>query len=1386
MPDPCPICSALTATATAWLGPPTVAPSGEDPLWQTIFTGDLGLSLVPSAHLATLSALSAAQQAALWPAIEAAKRRADPAGRVSAWTVAIDEAPPAPAEAAHLRVRLFPAEPLGLARLSDGVEGETFGQRLRAELSRAVELDVVVAFLRLSGLLALRPALLDALRRGLRVRVITGDYLGITQPEALTGLLDLRWAAAPGLDDEEPPPSPAFGEPTEAEATEAEAGDPSRLALRIIETTALGGRSFHPKAWRLRGPGWGVAWVGSSNWSHEALHRGVEWNLRLDAHRDPEAWARVEAAFSALWARARPIDPAWISAYAARRGPDPGQDLPRSPPDPSGGDQPLPLPAPNSVQAEALAALSARWDSGAPAALVVMATGLGKTLLAVMALVQRWRPGWRLLWVAHRRELLSQAGEALRRGLPHLEIGLAAAGADPAVLQRGGPDVVLGSIQTVGRADRLAGLPIDAFDVVVVDEVHHASALSYRRLLAHLQPRLRLGLTATPDRSDGADILRLFDDAITYRADLGLGVLRGLLVPFRYFGLRDTIDYTGVPWRNGRFDTEALCAAAETQARMDKLWEAWGQADRAGRRTLVFCAAVRHADFVGAYLRARGLRLAVCHGSAGADDRDAALAGLRAGDLDCIVSVDLFNEGLDCPPVDRVVMLRPTESAVMFLQQLGRGLRTHPDKRELVVIDFVGNHALFLRRLDALLSAAGADPGGLLDRLDSAAKGEGALPPGCSVALELEVVELLRHLLPKLSEDDPLRAAFRELRALRGQRPAAGDLVRRGWSLRRVHAAEGGWCAFLRTASALTEAEGAAQGRGAAALSWVEGADRAELQALVLLQRLLEAPPGPAPLVGPDPEPDALRRLRAARLLAPGAPLRLAAADDGPLCALLAELTDARLAALRRGAPVGAPTRLRVLPGPALVVEGPNQGDPTQSNTPQDGPLQDWPLQDGELAVFLPDGRPARLRWAAGRCVDARWSSSQNNALQAILDALDPTGSPAALRLSPSPDGWWLSAAPRFAPAPTALLPLPGLPTLRAAAGFTTSRAQFPEVETVYLPGPHPRGALAVRVCGDSMAGGARPLFDGDWAILQPCRGLGLGTVEGEVALVALGPEDEGQHHHLKRVVRGATGHLLRSDAPGLPDRAAEDCALLARLRGVVRPEDLGPAPGAVVEDPALALGLPEPLPALRPGAQALRLGGHLLLLDNGPDLIQAPDRWALRVPDRQPSEPAHLFARLDGGWLALGIGRWTEDEGDWAFAAPTLAQWRAIHPAGGVSRTLPRAAEQRAKAAADAIAKALLGQPVSKGADGQLRVLGQTRTGSLRVEQGKGTRSVSHSDLAWCLLAEDEVRGCGGVLDEARVNRLRYLEGTAKESTRYIDTGNALALMAAWRKQLQ
>lgn len=1262
---------------------------------------------------------------------------------------------------------------------------------IRPLFAEAREIAIVAAFVQDSGLELLQDPVFSSAERGARIRLVTGDYLDITQAEALKRMLDWQGALTP-------------------------ADIPSRFEARVVETALLpsGSRSFHPKSWRFEGEGFGVAFVGSSNVSASALATGVEWNLRTDRAYDPIAYARVKEAFEAIWKGARPLTYEWVTAYAARVRVAPV-------PLPTGDSEAEPLtpaPDPHDIQRAALDALAATRADGEKRALVVMATGLGKTLLAAYD-VDAFRATLdhpiRVLFIAHRRELLVQAAttfrRVLRRAVPDLRVGWFAE--DRAELDA---DIVVASVQKLSRPENLERLAAERFDYVVVDEVHHAEAPSYRRILSRIEPGFFLGLTATPDRADEGDVLGLFDDNLPFRADLGVGIEAKRLVPFAYFGLKDTVDYSyeNIPWRNRRFDPGRLEEAVQTQDRMERLWRALGE--HGGTRTLVFCCSIPHAEFAKRWLEHRGMRVHAVHSEPGSDDRSRALTDLAAGQIDVVCAVDLFNEGVDVPLVDRVVMLRPTESPVVFLQQLGRGLRVAEGKERLTVIDFVGNHRVFLDRVRTLLSFADARP----DLRAFLEGGEPELPPGCSIEVELEAVALLRRLLP--SGANAVERAYRELQVARGERPTIGELYRSGYSpyvLREVH---GSWFEFVRSEDHLTAEEARILDT---ARDWFRELETTVLEKsfkMVLLEAMIELEgvrTGVAldalatrshQLIArsaelfrdiedvkelPDPRnPDkrawaAYWRKNPVRAWAgtQAAPKRWFAANDERLVSRLPvphgldetfvemtrELVDYRLAQYRRRFEPEAGGGTFV----CKVIS--NQRDPILM-LPARAARPDLPR--GDTDVRLPTGASWRFRFVQIACNVAHPVGSARNELPDLLrtwfgPAAGWPGTAFRVRFFRSPDGWCVEPLGRVIELP-ARGRVVAFPTLSAAAGAPgAALADAPGAEEVVLPvRTRSEASFAVRATGDSMQGGTDPIRDGDWLVFRYARGLGLGAVEGRVALLQVEEASGDSAYQVKRVVNESGRWRLQSDNPDRPSfDASERTIPIAVLAERVSPEALGPEVGERIEDGHIGdtfeLGV-------EPGTG--RFGGHLFILVDRPGMLVAPDRPKVNVPDRRPGETAFVLARTsEASWRYCGVGRWNELDGLWEIPYVDFATWKALGHGRESSRRLSADALARAGQVAASIIERFAGQWVER--DGKrCRVVDRAAQGGIRIDGGPDgfrERTVSLTDIAWALVARQDVAMSGGVLDEPRVNQLRYLEGTPKAATRWIDTGWAILL---------
>ena len=680
--------------------------------------------------------------------------------------------------------------------LTTGGARDPFLPQLLAAIRRANQIDLAVAFIKSSGLALLFNALSDALEsRGARLRVLTSDYLDVTDPQALRRLLLL---AERGAD------------------------------TRVFEA---GDQSFHLKAYIcVHGEGerevWGAAFVGSSNISRTALTDGLEWNYRIDQTTDPADAAtgrfrEIRDEFQLLFDHSSvcPLDHNWIEAYERRR------KVQRLPVAPGSDDPEEPAPWPTQVQREALTALTASRAAGYCRALVVMATGLGKTFLA--AFDSERMQSARVLFVAHREEILLQAEASFQRVRPRARVGRYTG-----LRKDTGVDLLFASIQTLGQESHLSLFDAGHFDYIVVDEFHHAAAPIYRRLLQHFRPCFLLGLTATPERTDQSDILSLCDDNLVYTRHLFDGIELGLLCPFHYYGIYDeTVDYQEIPWRNGHFDPTSLSNKLATLGRARHALKHWR--DKGQKRTLALCVSIAHADFMAERFVREGISAAAVYRGSQLD-RSAALELLERGDLQVIFSVDLFSEGVDLPAIDTVMMLRPTESKVLFLQQLGRGLRLNGGKEHLVVLDFIGNHQGFLNKPQALFDI-GSRYRDLAAFARQARDGQLRLPPGCYVNYDLAIIEFLIRLQGQGPETD-----YQALKESLGHRPTLTEFYRSGSSLPDLRRQHGQWWTLVDQQENLTPTETECLKHHAKFLREVETTPMTKSFKAVLVESMLE------------------------------------------------------------------------------------------------------------------------------------------------------------------------------------------------------------------------------------------------------------------------------------------------------------------------------------------------------------------------------------------------------------------------------------------------------------------------------------------------------------------------------------------------------------------
>jgi len=472
--------------------------------------------------------------------------------------------------------------------------------------------------------------------------------------------------------------------------------------------------------------------------------------------------------------------------------------------------------------------------------LVVAATGTGKTVVAALdyrQLVDQ-RGDLSLLFVAHREEILRQSLATYRAVLREGTFGEVHGGGRIAEGRH-----VFAMIQSLQEA-RLEQIAPNTFDVLVVDEFHHAAAATYDRLLNHLSPRELLGLTATPERLDGRDVTSWFDQRVAVELRLWEAIDQGFLVPFQYFGVADGTDLSQITWRRGGYVLDELSnLLSNDDLRVAKLLEAVQRIvlDPGTMRALGFCVSKEHAHYMALKFTQAGLESVALTGDDPPDERDRQLAALRDGQLRCVFSVEVLGEGVDVPDVDCILLLRPTASATVFTQQLGRGLRRATGKSHLTVIDLIGQHRREFRFEDRLQAILDTRRGPIVDQV---AADFPFLPAGCTVDLDRQSREIML---------DSLRAAVRRSRwatlvaDLRGEPDSArlGDFLDRHHHRLEDIYRSGSWTRLRRDAgrTTATSADPTLEERTLRALARLTHIDDPERVAFYREQILASSPP---------------------------------------------------------------------------------------------------------------------------------------------------------------------------------------------------------------------------------------------------------------------------------------------------------------------------------------------------------------------------------------------------------------------------------------------------------------------------------------------------------------------------------------------------------------
>lgn len=591
-----------------------------------------------------------------------------------------------------------PLSPMSQSSLFTGVVHEP---QLVAELSREFEsadrVEILCSFIKWSGLRILKPAIESFLEReGTSLRVLTTSYLGATDYEAIECLAELP-----------------------------------RTSIKFTLDTKR--TRMHAKAYLFhRATGFSTAYIGSSNMSEPAMTSGLEWNLKVSEVDSPHIIEKFSGTFDTYWEDREFCAFTTESAGELRAA----LQAERAPGEQAGAFlfdiKPFPFQEEILERLQVERELYGRWKN-----LVVAATGTGKTVVAAFDFkrFQQSLPDRRakLLVVAHREEILQQSLACFRGVLRDGNFGELLVGSHrPSNL-----DVLFCSVQSFNSRDLSSIVTADYYDYVVIDEFHHASAPTYRRLLDHLRPKVLVGLTATPERSDGENVANLFFDGhIAAEIRLDEAIRRKLLCPFQYFGVTDPVDLSGVRWRNGRYDVSELeNRFIISDYRSNIVINQLRDKVRDLRKPIGigFCVSVRHAQYMAGFFNQNGIPADFLTGDSDDDRRKSIKQRLVGREINFVFVVDLYNEGVDIPEVNTVLFLRPTESLTLFLQQLGRGLRLAEGKDCLTVLDFVGQahrQFSFEQRFRALM-------GRTARRVDREIEdGCPHMPPGCSIHLE--------------------------------------------------------------------------------------------------------------------------------------------------------------------------------------------------------------------------------------------------------------------------------------------------------------------------------------------------------------------------------------------------------------------------------------------------------------------------------------------------------------------------------------------------------------------------------------------------------------------------------------------------------------------------
>lgn len=548
---------------------------------------------------------------------------------------------------------------------NDYRNGQKLLSYLDEELLNCDEFSISVAFITMGGITPLLQTLQELEKRGVRGRILTTDYLTFSEPAALDKLASLK-----------------------------------NIELRLFCATKEEG--FHTKGYIFKKDQLYRIIVGSANMTQKALTVNKEWNTKLVTTERGEAAIKIQNEFQQLWNAENAKAYSIISeSYRTR------YETAKKQRQIAASNSIVSLDSyklqPNTMQVDFIKNLKQIVESGAKRGLLISATGTGKTYASAFGVRDAIQPSGKVLFIVHRKQILRQALDSYRQVFGSRPKMALLTGEEQDYDAIKNADFVFAMITMISKDEVLRRFKHNEYDTVVIDEVHHASAASYQKVMNYFEPRFWLGMTATPDRTDSGNIYELFDHNIVYEIRLQQALENDLLCPFHYFGIRDIAFDSDA-------DADVLIRLANqgdfhvfnrltSDERADYVIKQANYYGYSGRRVkgLIFCSSVLEAQVLSEKFNKRGWRTLALSGNDSDEVRQEAMDRLvndnRIDSLDYILTVNIFNEGVDLPDINQVIMLRPTESAIVFVQQLGRGLRKKEDKEYVVVLDFIGNYA---------------------------------------------------------------------------------------------------------------------------------------------------------------------------------------------------------------------------------------------------------------------------------------------------------------------------------------------------------------------------------------------------------------------------------------------------------------------------------------------------------------------------------------------------------------------------------------------------------------------------------------------------------------------------------------------------------------------